>query len=60
MSTESQKNPPDPYEALKRGELLAILVAQALAPYFVLNMFESRETLGGRLDLLEIGCSPGN
>ena len=32
MSTESQANPPDPYEALKRGELLAISAAQALAP----------------------------
>jgi len=35
MSIEHQGNPPDPFEALKRGELLADSVAQALAPKYI-------------------------
>jgi hypothetical protein len=46
MSTEHQENPPDPYEALKRGELLAISVAQALAPKYVKKPGDTRRAFG--------------
>ena len=46
MSAENQDNPLDPFEALKRGELLADSVAQALAPKYVRRPGDKRRAFG--------------
>ncbi len=46
MSTEHQDNPPDPFENLKRGELLADSIAQALAPKHVWKPGDKRRVFG--------------
>ena len=46
MSTEHQANPLDPFENLKRGELLADSVAQALAPKHVWKPGDTRRAFG--------------
>ena len=42
MQDESKDNPPDPFEALKRGELLADSIARALAPKYIRRPGEVR------------------
>jgi len=46
MSEEHHDNPPDPFEALKRGELLASSVAQAIAPKYIRKPGEVRRAFG--------------
>ncbi len=46
MSAENKDNPLDPYEALKRGELLALSVAQALAPKYVRKPGDTKRAFG--------------
>ena len=46
MSTEHQEHPPDPFESLKRGELLADSVARALAPKHVWKPGDTRRAFG--------------
>ena len=42
MQQEWQDNPPDPYEALKQGELLADSLAQAIAPKHIWRPGDTR------------------
>ena len=46
MQREWQDNPPDPFEALKRGELLADSLAQAVAPKHNWRPGETRRAFG--------------
>ncbi len=46
MQQEWQDNPPDPYEALKQGELLADSLAQAIAPKHIRRPGETRRAFG--------------
>ena len=46
MSAEPHDTPLDPYEALKRGELLALSVAQAIAPKYVRKPGDTRRAFG--------------
>jgi hypothetical protein len=46
MHKEWQDNPPDPFEALKRGELLASTLAQAIAPKRIKSPGETRRAFG--------------
>ena len=46
MSAEHQANPPDPFEALKQGELIAESVAQALAPAYIRKPGDTRRAFG--------------
>ena len=46
MLAEHQANPPDPFEALKQGELIAESVAQALAPAYIRKPGDTRRAFG--------------
>ena len=46
MSAKHKENPPDPFETLKRGELLADSIAQALAPKYVRKPGDTRRAFG--------------
>ncbi len=46
MLAEHQENPPDPFEALKQGELIADSVAQALAPVYIRKPGDTRRAFG--------------
>ena len=46
MQKEWQVNPPDPFEALKQGELLVDSLAQAIAPKRIRRPGETRRAFG--------------
>ncbi len=46
MSAEHQENAPDPFEALKQGELIADSVAQAQAPAYIRKPGDTRRAFG--------------
>ncbi len=46
LSEEHHVNPPDPFEALQQGELIADSVAQALAPAYIRKPGDTRRAFG--------------
>ncbi len=46
LSEEHQDNPPDPFEALQQGELIADSVAQAMASAYIRKQGDARRAFG--------------